>query len=163
MARMRTPKKPSKLTQKKEKDQYEVRLQEASKAYTKKKFKNLACTALHYGVKYHTLRRRHLKIHGPQSQSQPGRQLLSNAQEMVLSEWIKYLGMIGYPLSKQMLCAKVANISQVIQERMKELGKKLLPGKTWVYSFLEQHPEVKLKWPSGCYEHRTLEERFSVT
>src|SRR6266404_8589725 len=84
--------------------------------------------------------------------------ILSNAQEMALSEWIKYLGMIGYPLLKQMLCAKVANISQVIQERMKELGKKLLPGKTWVYSFLEQHPEVKLKRPSGCYEHRTLEE-----
>ncbi len=75
MAWTRTPKKPSKLAQKKEKDQYEVRLQEASKAYTEKKFKNLACTTLHYDVKYHTLQQRHLKIHRPQSQSQPGRQL----------------------------------------------------------------------------------------
>ncbi|KAH9031192.1 hypothetical protein EDB84DRAFT_1247077, partial [Lactarius hengduanensis] len=127
----------------------EAKLQEASDAVTDGTFKNLAIAARHFNVPYDTLRRRHHKLAAPRTKSQVNRQLLSEAQELALCEWIKYMGRIGYPLSKQNLCAKVAYLSQLLQERMKETGNELLPSKNWINKFLGRHTDVSLKWPTG--------------
>ncbi|KAH9070793.1 hypothetical protein EDB83DRAFT_2202430, partial [Lactarius deliciosus] len=115
----------------------EAKLQEASDAVTDGTFKNLAIAARHFNVPYDTLRRRHHKLAAPRTKSQVTRQLLSEAQELALCEWIKYMGRIGYPLSKQNLCAK-----------------ELLPSKNWINKFLGRHTDVLLKRPTGLDAQR---------
>ncbi|KAH9048384.1 hypothetical protein EDB84DRAFT_1556845 [Lactarius hengduanensis] len=78
----------------------EAKLQEASDAVTDGTFKNLAIAARHFNVPYDTLRRRHHKLAAPRTKSQVNRQLLSEAQELALCEWIKYMGRIGLGIAR---------------------------------------------------------------
>ncbi|KAH9011110.1 hypothetical protein EDB83DRAFT_2212392, partial [Lactarius deliciosus] len=132
----------------------EAKLQEASNAVTNGELKNVAEAARHFKVPYDTLRRRHYGLTGPHLKSQVKKQLLSEAQEKALCEWIKYMGRIGYPLSKQNLHAKVAYLSQPLQERMRQMGKELLPSKNWIKKFLYRHIDITLKRPTGLDAQR---------
>jgi hypothetical protein len=127
----------------------EEKFQEASKAVTAKKFNSLAAAARYFNVPYYTFCQRHQKCAGPRSKSQIKKQLLNEVQEQTLCEWIRYMGRIGYPLSKHNLHAKVADLSPLLQERMKKEGKKLLPSRNWVNKFLSRHPDITLKRPTG--------------
>jgi hypothetical protein len=127
----------------------EEKFQEASKAVTAKKFNSLAAAARYFNVPYYTFRQRHQKCAGPCSKSQIKKQLLNEVQEQTLCKWIRYMGRIGYPLSKHNLCAKVADLSSLLQERMKKEGKKLLPSRNWVNKFLSWHPDIMLKRLTG--------------
>jgi hypothetical protein len=63
------------------------KIQDALKSFKDGQFKSLQSTALHFGVAISTLNHRH---HGRQTQtetSQP-RQILSNAEENTLVQWI---------------------------------------------------------------------------
>lgn len=86
-------------------------------------------TARKYGCDHQTLRRRHLGIQLPKAEYHETQQLLSNAQERVLINYINELNTRGIPPPN---CI-VHNIAAEI------CGKQ--PGKTWVYEFIERHKE----------------------
>ena len=76
-------------------------------------------------------------------------QLLTKAEEETICKWVRYMGMTGHPISKESLRAKVADIGSIIQEKQAKTGEWHLPAKNWRYSFLEWHPELDLKRPTG--------------
>src|SRR5947209_8325070 len=64
-------------------------------------------------------------------------QLLTLAQEMVLATWIKFLGFIGFPLSKRTIGPKVQALC-----RQK-------PSRCWIIRFLSCNPECTLRQPAS--------------
>ena len=50
---------------------------------------------------------------------------------------------------KWAICAKVADLSEVLQEQTKKTGRIHLPLRGWIYDFLLQHPDLTLKRPTG--------------
>ena len=86
-------------------------------------------------------------------------QLLLPAQEKVLGNWVKYWGNEGQPMSKNMLLVTVADMSEHLQEKLKETRKRCLPDQKWVYAFMAHHPDLKLKWPTGL--HPTCAQCFN--
>jgi hypothetical protein len=127
----------------------ERRVQEALKALKDEQIKTVSEAAHHFEVSHHTLRRRQLGRNGPPSKSQVKKQLLTEAQEETLVEWIKHMGVIGEPFSKWAIHAKVADLSELLQEKTKKTGKIHLPLRNWVYEFLCCHPNLLLKRPTG--------------
>lgn len=59
------------------------------------------------------------------------------------------MGEIGQPFSQQALRAKVADLSNILQEKRERTGILHLPSRFWVYAFLDRHPEMSLKRPVG--------------
>jgi len=59
------------------------------------------------------------------------------------------MGKEGQPMSKNMLRVTVADMSKSLQKKSKETGTRQLPGRTWVYSLMGRHQDLKLKRPSG--------------
>ena len=161
----------SKYAKKQEEEATKERaFQLASKALTTgKRFKSMAEAARFFEVPYHTFHQRHQKCAGPCSKSQIKKQLLNEAQEKTLCHWIRYLGRIGYPLSKQIFRAKVADLSPLLQERMKEAWKKLIPSSNWIDKFLARHPDIMLKRPTGvdaqrahCFNPAVIARHFQL-
>jgi hypothetical protein len=69
--------------------------------------------------------------------------------------------MTGHPISKESLRAKVADISSILQKKQAQTGERHLPAKNWIYSFLERHPELDLKRPTGLDPKRA--QNFNPT
>jgi hypothetical protein len=129
--------------------QKETQIQEANGALTDGTFKKISDAAKHFNVPYATLRRRHLHLTAPHSEAHASQQLLTKAEEETVCKWVRYMGMTGHPISKESLRAKVADISSIIQEKRAKTGERHLPAKNWIYGFLERHPELDLKRPTG--------------
>ncbi|KIL61811.1 hypothetical protein M378DRAFT_82050, partial [Amanita muscaria Koide BX008] len=88
-------------------------------------YKSMAAAATALDVDYHTLRRRHKHLTLPRSKAHENEQLLREAQEQVVCDWVEFLGMTGHPVSKANLKAKVFDLSERLQARAKETGIKL--------------------------------------
>lgn len=165
MARITAQRKKSKQ---KESD-LEAKIQEASQALTNGTIKKMSEAARHFGVPYHRLRRRHLHHTKPLALAHTNQRLLTPAQEEALCDWIKYLGVEGQPMSKDMLHITVADMSKILLEKSKIARKRVLPDRKWVYAFMNRHPDLKLKRPSGldptraqCFNPTVVKEHFDL-
>ena len=79
------------------------------------------------------------------------------------------MGMTSHPILKETLCGKVADISLVLYEKQKLTGKRQLPARNWIYSFLAQNPHLDLKRPTGldpkcaqCFNRSIVEHHFQL-
>ena len=127
----------------------EGRIQEALQALNSQTFKTLSEAARHFKVLHFTLHCQHKKHNGLLLESQEENHLLTTAQEQTLVEWIKHMAVIGEPFSKQAIRGKVVDLSEILQEKTKSTGEVHVPSKNWIYAFLDHHPNLSLKWPTG--------------
>jgi hypothetical protein len=67
--------------------------------------------------------------------------------EQAVVDWAIHMGEIGQPFSQQALHAKVADLSNILWEKREKTGILHLPSRFWVYTFLDQHPEMSLNCP----------------
>ena len=109
---------------------HEALLQKAA-AEVRRKKKGLHEAARDYDLDPSTLHRRVHGTHQPYKLAHAARQLLTPAQERVLTEWVVYYARSGHPLSQQAARIKAALIID---------GK--LPSKKWYKSFLKRHPKL---------------------
>ena len=127
----------------------EGKIQEALQALNGGIFDNISKAMRHFGVSRNTLFWRYKRLNGPPSKAQIKKQLLTEAQEKTLCEWIVHMGEMGQPISKQALRAKVADLSEIIREKTRKTGQQHLPSKSWVYGFLERNTGLALRRPTG--------------
>src|ERR1700691_3017038 len=113
------------------KSKTEERLQKAVAALKEGTFKYISVAARHFKVLYDTLCRRYQEETTSHTEGHKWQQLMTTAQEETLCEWIKFMGMVGHPLTKAALRVKVAAISPILQEQAKKTGKPSSPGKNW--------------------------------
>ncbi len=143
------PRRPTKQDERAEKQRLasknEEDIQKALKGLKQRTVKNVSQAARQFGVCRDTLRRRQQVLNGPSSKAQERRQLLTEAQEQALCEWIIHLAEMGEPLSKQALRAHVADLSECLREKTRRTGQKQLPSRNWVYVFLVRNPQLVLR------------------
>ena len=156
-------------TQKEANAQKEAKFEEAKKELTNGNISKIADAARRFDLPYDTLRRRHLGLTVAPSVAHISQRLLTDAEEQTVCKWVKYMGMTGHPISKETLRGKVADISSVLQEKQKQTGKRHLPARNWVYSFLARNPQLDLKRPTGldpkraqCFNHSIVERHFQL-
>ena len=106
--------KKSIATQKEANTQKEARIKEARKALTDGTISKITHAAHQFELPYDTLRRRHLGLTVAPSVAHINQQLLTEAEELTVCKWVKYMGMTGHPISKEMLRGKVTDISSVL-------------------------------------------------
>ena len=133
----------------------EERIQKALRAITAGTFKTNSAVARHFNVSRFILFHRQQGHTGPLSNCQENNRSLTPVQEQILVEWIKHLADRGEPLSKRAIHAKVADLSEVLQEQTKKTGHIHLPLRGWIYNFLLRHPDLTLKRPTGLDGVRT--------
>jgi len=111
--------------------------------------------AVSCGVPRQTLSNRIKGKHKPARKSQASKQLLSDAEEDVLVDWIQYRSDTARPLSCRTLTKKVSQIC----------GKTV--GQRWYLRFISRHPEICLGKPSGldpkraqCFNRATIDDHF---
>ncbi|TFK67013.1 hypothetical protein BDN72DRAFT_771326 [Pluteus cervinus] len=109
---------------------------------------NIASAARTYGIPYTVLYRRYHGISLPAQEAHEKQQLLTKEQEEVLVEWVLFLGLVGRPICKATLRPKVVQLC----------GK--IPSRRWVWRFLERHPILKLRRPSGLDPKRARAFNF---
>ena len=88
-------------------------------------------------MNYYTLRNQFLGLTWRPSEAHEGQQILNNAQEKALVDWLIYLGYTGHAVSKHTIGPKVEALCGRI------------PAKTWLRGFLERHPDLMLGRPTG--------------
>jgi hypothetical protein len=118
----------------------EEMIQEAAFAYQAGDYTSIAAAADTFGIsilprtivwcRVHNKSRSHHLAHMTQ-------QLLNLNQEIVLENWIKWLGITSIPLSKHTIAPKVQALC----------GRK--PSQHWIQRFLGRHPECTLGHPLG--------------
>ncbi|KAM6490911.1 hypothetical protein JOM56_013615 [Amanita muscaria] len=115
----------------------------ASAALNNGAYKTMVGAATAFGVNYHTLRRRHKHLTLPCSKAHENAQLLRDAQEQVVCDWL--------------------------QAEAKATGVKRGPGKHWVEYFLSRHPQIKLSRPTGLdpkraqnFNYTTVQHHFAL-
>ncbi|KAJ3561060.1 hypothetical protein NP233_g10428 [Leucocoprinus birnbaumii] len=108
------------------------------------------------GVKRTTLRHR-LKGTVAAKDAHDHEKLLPPEIERVLVDWIRFMAMVGRPVSRKSIRPKVA-----------QLGGKL-PSASWVSRFLKRHPELQVRKPSGldpkraqCFNPPDVNEYFQL-
>ncbi|KAG1813133.1 uncharacterized protein BJ212DRAFT_1482604 [Suillus subaureus] len=138
-------------------------------AIREEKTKNLQTAAAEFKVPYHTLRWQAQNLTKPHSKAHKNSQLLTEGQEATICDWAKYLAMMGHPLSKCNLCAKVSELSKKLKAKKKLTGKDKGPSKTWVKDFLTCHSELKLGCPTGIdpkrmqmFNYTTVNHHFKL-
>lgn len=158
-----------KAAQKEASNQIEIKIQAATDMLANGTFKNISAAARHLQIPYYTLRRRYLELNQPHSEAHIKEQLLTVAEEETICKWIRYMGMTGHPISKEVLRVKVASISTVLQKKRMQTGETCLPGKNWIYRFLERNPHLQLKRPTGldpkraqCFNRTVVERHFQL-
>ncbi|ETW79440.1 hypothetical protein HETIRDRAFT_419178 [Heterobasidion irregulare TC 32-1] len=134
-----------------QKDDVEHRLQEACKSLQSNVHKSYSSAAEAFEVNYHTLRNRYLGLTRRPVEAHEVQQLLNNAQEKVLADWLVYLGHTGHAVSKCTIGPKVEALC----------GR--TPSKTWLKGFLEQHPDLVLGRPTGLDPKRAQAFNFPTT
>ncbi|KAH8994810.1 DDE superfamily endonuclease-domain-containing protein [Lactarius akahatsu] len=102
----------------------EEKLREAREALSNGTFKHISQAARHFGVSYHTLRRRCLGLNAPKSKVHVSNQLLNEAQEKTVCD-------------------------EVLQKKTNKTGKRQIPSRNWVYPFLSRNPDLALRRPTG--------------
>ena len=115
-----------------QKDKVEHWLQEACKSLQSNVHKSYSSAAKAFEVNYHTLRNRYLGLTWRPIEAHKVQQLLNNAQEKVLTDWLVYLGHTGHAVSKCTISPKV------------EMLCRRTPSKTWLKGFLKWHPNLVL-------------------
>lgn len=100
-------------------------------------YKNVLEAAQALGVSQVTLRRRYLGKSQPRSTAHAQERLLSQGQEDVLCDWVKYLGATGHGVSKRTIISKV----------QKMCGRR--PSKLWIHRFLARRTDIVLGRPTG--------------
>ena len=88
-------------------------------------------------ISYDKLRRRYLGQSRPSRKAHESQQLLSQAQEKILIEWVIYRSDTAHPINKHTLRRMAQDVC----------GK--MPCERWVEAFLKRNPEVRLGKPSG--------------
>jgi hypothetical protein len=111
--------------------------------------------AISCGVPRQTLDNRIKGKHKPARKSQVSKQVLSEAEEEILIDWIQYRSDTARPLSRRTLTKKVSHLS----------GKTV--GKRWYLRFVGRHPEIRLGKPSGldpkraqCFNRTIINDHF---
>jgi hypothetical protein len=127
----------------------ESHIREACEALCVGTCKNLAKAAEEFDVPYTTMRNRFQGEHVPAREAHIKEMLLSPAQEEVMVDWMKFLGMVGRPVCQQTMRPKVHSLC----------GK--YPGDTWVRRFIKRHPEVKLGRASNLDPKRAQAFNFT--
>ena len=112
-------------------------IEEACEAIRNGTVKNVWQAHKAYNIPYGTLLNRYNKRTKPTKQAHDNEQILNQEQEEVLVEWMIFLGMVGRPVSRATVRPKCIELC----------GR--LPGRTWIWRFLQRHPEIKLQKPSG--------------
>jgi hypothetical protein len=136
----------------------EHKIQNAALAYQAGDYTSVAAAADAFGIsassrvtvwcRIHNKSRSHRSAHMTQ-------QLLNHNQEIVLENWIKWLGVTGIPLSKRTIAPKVQALC----------GWKA--SQRWIHRFLGRHPECTLGRPSGldpkrarAFNYTTVDRHF---
>jgi len=112
-------------------------IKEACKAVRTGEIGNLSHTAHKFEIPYTTLRNRYHGFTQPMKEAHEHDRLLDPAQEQVMVDWMQFLGFIGQPICRATVWPKIVKLCG------------WLPGKTWVWHFVKQHPELKLRKGSG--------------
>ncbi|KAG6810032.1 hypothetical protein H0H93_015300, partial [Arthromyces matolae] len=130
----------------------EAAIQKAVYGYQDGTYKSFseAASALGLETSRTTIWRRYANKSKPHTAAHLTQQLLNENQEIVLQNWIKWLGITGVPLSKKTIGPKV----------------KALCGKTpscrWILRFLARHPECTLGKPAGLDRKRARAFNFTT-
>lgn len=114
-----------------------LRIKEACEAVRTGQIRNLSLAAHKFEIPYTTLRNRYRGIRRPTKEAHEHERLLDPAQEQVMVDWMRFLGFIGRPICRATVRPKFVDLC----------GR--LPGKTWVWRFVNRHPELKLRKGSG--------------
>lgn len=106
-------------------------------------------------ISYDTLHWRHLGQSHTHRGSHGHQQLLSDAQEQVLIDWINLFAECGDPIGRQEILVMAGKIC----------GRQ--PSASWIPLFLRRHPDIKLSRPSGldpkrvqAFNRPTVEKYF---
>ena len=113
------------------------RIEEACEDIQNGRHKNVWQASKAYDIPYGTLLNRYNKCTKPSHQAHDDERIMNHEQEEVLVDWMKFLGMVGRPVSRATVRPKC----------IKLVGR--LPGQTWIWRFLKRHPEIKVQKPSG--------------
>lgn len=127
-----------------------LRIKEACEAVRTGQIRNLSLAAHEFEIPYTTLRNRYHGIAQPAKEAHEHERLLDPAQEQVMVDWMRFLGFIGQPICRA-----------TVRPKLFELCGRL-PGKTWVWRFVNRHPELKLRKGSGLDPKRAQAFNFPV-
>jgi len=128
-----------------------TRIEEACHAVRSGKLPSLSAAGRKYDLMgcYGTLRNRYHGLTKPTKQAHEDERLMNDEQEAVLVDWIKFLGMVGRPITRLTLRPKCVELC----------GK--MPARGWIWRFLKRHPDLKLKRASGLDPKRA--QAFNYT
>jgi len=126
-----------------------ARIEEACDAVRSGKLPHLVAASQKYKINYGTLRNRYHKLTKPTKQAHEDQRLMNDEEEEVLVDWIKFLGMVGRPITRTTLRPKCVELC----------GK--MPARSWLWRFLKRHPDLKLKRATGLDPKRA--QAFNYT
>lgn len=114
-------------------EQVEQRISDACKALSTGTSKNILAASREFSIEkyYHTLRRRWKGESLPRKDAHDNQRLLNDAQEKVLVDWIKFLGVTGRPICMDTIRPYIYDLCGQY------------PGPKWIYKFKNRHSEVK--------------------
>lgn len=128
----------------------EAQLMKAQEAFDSKQCKTMTEAAVLFDVPYSTLRRRILGLNQSSFKANQPNQLLSDAEEITVVDWLIFLGNSGHAVSKRTLRPIVEAICGA------------LPSYKWASRFMVRHPEIKLARPSGLDPKRAQAFNFTA-
>ena len=123
----------------------EASIQQAKLDYEARRYPNIMKAVTAHNVQYFTLWRRVLGLTAHCKEAHGEQQLLTDAEEGTLVDWIWYLALTGYPLNKRTIRPKV---QAILSEKGIKNDKKH-PSKSWIQKFLKWHAS-DLKTGRGC-------------
>lgn len=140
-----------------EQEAYKKQLQDAYDALQADTETSILKAAQNFNIKYGTLQNWIQGNHRAARKAHKKQQLLSEAQEKAIEDWIHFLGFKGYSVSKATIKPKVFEMC----------GKS--PGDKWIAQFLCHHPDCKLRCPSGLdskhaktFNYATVKKHFEL-
>ena len=118
----------------------------ALKDYQKKKFKSVNAAARAHGVAESTLRAR-VKGRKSRAEANETKQLLSQAEERALIQWILEVSKAGYPPRKPQVREMAEQIRRGRISKINDVSITLVEyppiGEQWVDRFLQRHPSLQ--------------------
>ena len=148
------PFKSRKITQ-----EEEARIEQAKLDFETRRYPTISAAAKAHRVPYFTLRRRIQGLAQPCRMAHAEQQLLTDAEEKTLVEWIQYLALTGHPLNKRTIRPKIQAI--LTAKGIRNLDDKH-PSKTWIRNFMKRHASV-LKGSRGCGLDPKRAQAFTAT
>ena len=148
------PAKSRKITQ-----EEETRIEQAKLDYDTHRYTSICAAAKAHHVPYFTLRRRIQGLTQPCRKAHAEQQLLTDAEEKTLVEWIQYLALTGHPLNKRTIRPKIQAI--LAAKGIRNIDDKY-PSKTWIRKFMKRHAS-ELKGSRGCGLDPKQAQAFNYT